>query len=263
MSSLVADSIGLVKSMIHSIESSPLENPLLFVDLEGINLSRHGSIAILQILVPPNPVVNLVDVYTLKASAFETPSASGVTLKAILESEQYPKVFFDVRNDSDALYAHFKVDLRCIIDLQLLEFATRRSHGKFVSGLSKCISTDANLPLEARWAWTAVKDAGGKLFAPEKGGSYEVFQERPLPQGLANYCAQDVAILPRLLEIYADRLPRNLADLIGSEGKNRVVLSQRASFNGKGRHMAEGPRFNWNRYVDPQERGVHAERALI
>jgi hypothetical protein len=31
-------------------------------------------------------------------------------------------VFFDLRNDSDALYAHYGIKLNFVIDVQLLEF---------------------------------------------------------------------------------------------------------------------------------------------
>jgi hypothetical protein len=39
------------------------------------------------------------------SDAFSTAGTNGQTLKTILESETIPKVFFDVRNDSDALYS--------------------------------------------------------------------------------------------------------------------------------------------------------------
>ena len=85
-------------------------------------------------------------------------------MKAILESEQFPKVFFDVRNDSDGLYSHFQIKLSGVVDLQLLEFATRGVLGKYLKGLSKCISETTALS----WAESReVKEAGQKLFDPE------------------------------------------------------------------------------------------------
>jgi len=55
----------------------------------------------------PAKHVYIIDVHVLKKKAFETPSATGLTLKAVLESDSVPKVFFDVRRDSDALFAHY------------------------------------------------------------------------------------------------------------------------------------------------------------
>ncbi|KAL2060851.1 hypothetical protein VTL71DRAFT_8903 [Oculimacula yallundae] len=43
------------------------------------------------------------------------------TLKEILECPDITKIFFDVRNDADALFAHFGIHLRGTLDLQLLE----------------------------------------------------------------------------------------------------------------------------------------------
>lgn len=48
-----------------------------------------------------------------------------MSLKSILESSMTPKVFFDVRTDSDALYGQFGIRLAGIIDLQLMEVASR------------------------------------------------------------------------------------------------------------------------------------------
>lgn len=175
------DTVNLVQELVTEIVTRD-KKPLLFVDLEGVNLSRDGSVAIMQVLVPPNPTVYLIDVHVLQAAAFETATAAGNTWKAILESPDYAKVFFDVHNDSDALYSHFAVSLRGVIDLQLLEFATRPGFKRpqFVQGLAKCISYSDILSLEDAVTWKQVKDDGVRLFAPEKGGTYEVFQRRPL-----------------------------------------------------------------------------------
>jgi exonuclease 3'-5' domain-containing protein 1 len=99
------------------------KTPFIFVDLEGINLSRQGSISIMQLLMPPAPVVHLVDVFRLQGHAFDTVGTTENTLRDLLESERYVKIFLDVRNDSDALFSHFRVNLNGVIDLQLIEYA--------------------------------------------------------------------------------------------------------------------------------------------
>lgn len=99
----------------------------------------------MQLLVPPNPVVHLVDVHTLQKETFNTAGPGDQRLRTILESKDYAKVFFDIRNDSDVLYSHFQINLRGVIDLQLLEYASRPRRGKFVKGLAKCISEDGGM----------------------------------------------------------------------------------------------------------------------
>jgi exonuclease 3'-5' domain-containing protein 1 len=112
-----------------------------------------------------------------------------------------------VHNDSDALFSHFSIHLACITDLQLMELATtRRSSGTLLAGLSKCIQFDTTLPLAARQHVSTVKEAGAALFAPEKGGSYAVFDERPLKAGILEYRVLDVVHMSELWKVYKVRM---------------------------------------------------------
>jgi exonuclease 3'-5' domain-containing protein 1 len=70
VTSTFVDSLGAVCTLVQAIEESPVQPPFLFVDLEGINLSRHGSISILQIFVPALESIFIVDVHTLKGDTF-------------------------------------------------------------------------------------------------------------------------------------------------------------------------------------------------
>ncbi|RDW90531.1 Polynucleotidyl transferase, ribonuclease H fold [Aspergillus mulundensis] len=235
-----------VSDMLKSLEDLPTSPPSLYIDLEGVNLSRHGTVSILQIYVWPHDKTYLVDIHTLKKEAFTTKSSasgtgSDTTLKSILESPSIPKVIFDVRNDSDALYAHFQINLAGIQDLQLMELATRGYSRRRVNGLAKCIEYDAAMTASERRKWKETKEKGVKLFAPEHGGSYEVFNERPLKDEIVEYCVQDVRFLPKLWQAYDRRLTAGWRTKIAVEVKNRIVLSQAATFVGKGKHMALAP----------------------
>jgi exonuclease 3'-5' domain-containing protein 1 len=98
----------------------------LYLDLEGVKLSRNGTLSLLTLLIhgspEPRPIF-LIDVHALGSSAFttapiKTPLARKVlSLKEILESRSTTKVFFDVRNDADALYSHLSVKLRGAVDV--------------------------------------------------------------------------------------------------------------------------------------------------
>ena len=102
---------------------------------------------------------NLVDVHTLGHEAFFHPCTRGQTLKGILEDENIQKVFFvfDVRNDPDALYAHFSVHLAGIQDIQLIELATRSGSRRFINGLVRCIERDAGLTRSETSVWRDIK----------------------------------------------------------------------------------------------------------
>ncbi|KAH3937586.1 hypothetical protein HBH53_264500 [Parastagonospora nodorum] len=193
--------VDLLRS-IERIQGIKLEDGSSYTvvdNLEGVNLLRQGTVSILQFYVLPKDYTYLIDIHQLQHAAFSTTGKhSSKSLKAILEAEDIPKVFFDVRNDSDALYHHFQISLSGVHSIQLIELATRRSNQRYVNGLQRCIENDAIMTVAERVAWNVAKEAGKKLFAPEKGGRYEVFNNRPLAKEIIQYCVQDVQFLPNL-----------------------------------------------------------------
>lgn len=123
----VIDTLDALKAFLQILPSTTQSNPSLYIDLEGNNLSRHGTISLITILIPSTSKVYLIDIHTLGAAAFTTFSEpNNVTLQQVLKSKDVEIVFFDVRNDSDALFAHYGIRLQGIKDLQLMELAVRR-----------------------------------------------------------------------------------------------------------------------------------------
>ncbi|KAL4963976.1 uncharacterized protein BDV14DRAFT_201234 [Aspergillus stella-maris] len=244
---IIVDTPSAMASLVDSmaIANHPSTPPSFYFDLEGVNLSRHGSISILQIYHLPLKQVYLVDVHKMGKTAFNIPGAvkSGSTLKSILEDHSIQKVFFDVRNDSDALYAHFNIHLAGIQDIQLHEFVTRPGRGgRFVSGLAKCIDYDAGLSFTERTKGAAIKDKGKRLFAPELGGSYEVFNVRPMHDDIVRYCAQDVRVLPRLWATYDRRvIDASLMRKVEDAVSERIDVCFEIGYTGKGRDRALAP----------------------
>lgn len=191
-------------SLLTALTSLPNPSAPLYLDLEGINLSRHGTIALLTLHTPALPHAYLIDIHTLGSLAFTTPCPlTGTTLASLLASPTPAKVFFDVRNDSDALFAHYGVRLRGVEDVQLMENAGRPTAvaRRLVAGLERCIEMDlgGRLTWAERRAWRAAKEAGKKLFAPERGGRYEVFEERPVRGEVERYCVNDGMFPPSSL----------------------------------------------------------------
>jgi len=237
----LVDTSTAVASLVDSIVDLPSKPPSLYFDLEGINLSRDGSISILQLLILPSNETYLVDIHTLGDTAFSTPGASGQTLRGVLELESIPKVFFDIRNDSDALFSHFRVNLTGIVDLQLMELAARGSHRRLVNGLSRCIERDLNLTWQERQAWSQTKEKGKRLFAPERGGNYEVFNSRPLSYDIRTYCIQDVLYMPKLWVLYNSKLTLEWERRVQQATKDRVASSQARNYVAHGKDKALAP----------------------
>ena len=235
------DSKPSVISLIDHLEHIPTQPPSLYLDVEGVNLSRHGSISVVQLFVLPKNHVFLIDVFVLGEDAFSTSNSSGTNLRSILESALVPKVFFDVRNDSDALFAHFQISLQGIQDIQLLENATRSYTKDRVVGLATCIERDAQLTREASTAWKATKERGRLHFDPIFGGSYQVFNSRPMLHDIIEYCTQDVVYLPHLWRTYNQKISKKWMRKVEDETRERVRDSHTASYEPHGRHKTRSP----------------------
>ncbi|KAL3485387.1 ribonuclease H-like domain-containing protein [Aspergillus germanicus] len=272
-----------VAGLVRSLEGLPNDPPSLYIDLEGVNLGRHGTVSILQMYVLPHDRTYLIDIHTLGERAFSSEVTEGgrqsdtdtkkrtTTLKSIFESSTIKKVIFDVRHDSDALHAHFGIRLAGIEDLQLMELGTRGGERTHVKGLSHCIRL--NIPF-AEWKdgqesidrWLETKEKGRKLFAPEHGGSFEVFNQRPLSEDVLRYCIEDVRLLPILWKVYNGLLTRFWRKMVDEEVENRIRSSQSAKFKGSGWHMTLAPA-GWDdvgseeeeEYLDDTEPGLVAD----
>jgi exonuclease 3'-5' domain-containing protein 1 len=104
----LVDSLATLRELLENLRLIPKSSPPLFVDLEGTNLGRSGSISILSLYAVHKGIIYLVDVYELGKAAFSNPQpGQNTSLRAILESPSIKKVMFDVRNDSDALFSHY------------------------------------------------------------------------------------------------------------------------------------------------------------
>ncbi|KAM0811431.1 putative Ribonuclease H-like domain-containing protein [Seiridium cardinale] len=231
-----------LSSVLDAIHDLPTNPPSLYIDLEGENLCRHGTISILQLYVYPTENTYLIDVYTLADAAFTTAGKNGSTLKGILESSVVPKVFFDVRNDSDALYSHYKINLQGVQDLQLMELVTRQFAGRYINGLAKCIEKDLSFSPREKIAWQDTKKKGRQLFAPELGGSYKVFNDRPLSDAIKLYCVQDVKLLPRLWLHYNRLMTARKVEKVRQVAIERVRESQSSVYQPYGRQKALIPK---------------------
>ena len=248
----VVDCETALRSLLDDISSLPIDPPSLYIDLEGIKLGRHGSISIISLFVRPIRKTYLIDIYLLGSAAFATTNANSISLRAILESPKIPKVVFDIRNDSDALFSHYQICVDGIKDLQLMELATRDSSQALVAGLVQCIEKDSSIIYAMQVDWRRVKENVSKLYDSQKGGYYEIFNERPMRPEIQEYCESDVALLLELYDVYNARLyPRDGGGAfwrvqVREETKRRIELSQQPDYDGQARTKICGPWDKWN-----------------
>ncbi|KAK4209013.1 hypothetical protein QBC37DRAFT_60080 [Rhypophila decipiens] len=169
------DFLAEISVQLNACRHSTSETLKLYIDLEGQNLSREGTLSLMTVFVLPLNATYIIDIYTLGSLAFNTSTAapnddghenasddnqedtSPLTLKSLLEDPTVPKYFWDVRNDADALWSHHQVRLAGVIDVQLFENASWRRDKTYLKGLDKCIEKDLDLEPTARQAFAVTK----------------------------------------------------------------------------------------------------------
>lgn len=204
---------------------------MIAIDLEGIELCRDGRVSIIQITSRAN-FVYLFDITTLKQSAFDHG------LKSLIEDITIGKVFFDLRADCDALFHQFQVLPKNVLDCQIAYMkAPEQRRSRFNIGFRKALLATQVLTLKKREKMAAIKEAGCKLFAPELGGSYEVFDARPLAHELLDYLVTDVVVLLDLLDeqLRLSGLSMYMLQKLSDTRMHKTINSIETP---KGRHMA-------------------------
>ena len=191
----------------------------IYLDLEGKKLGRHGTLTLATMLIHPRDVLCVVDVLTLGESAFNIEAENGKSLKSILEDPEIPKCVWDVRNDADALWAHFQVKLAGVVDVQLLENASRpaRVDKARLSGLDNAVRYDLKLGFMGRERWIRTKnDVRSRM-------SQDIFSSRPLAPDTLQYCINDVVHLPALRKHYMERITPDWLAKSREESSRRVA----------------------------------------
>ncbi|KAJ6021233.1 hypothetical protein N7540_006737 [Penicillium herquei] len=233
----IVDDKEALCSLLKVIDNLPLAvaTPDLFLDLEGNDLGRWGTLSIITLLVVSEHRIYLIDVHKLGKAAFESPDDTKISLKSILENPEIKKGIFDVRMDSDALFSHFNVSIDGVEDIQLMELGRRRGSKRCVSGLAKCIEKDSPVSLEKKAIWKRQKDSMKVLF------DFGIFDKRPLSSKVIEYCAQDVAFLPGLYAYYDSLLREPWRTRVLDATKERIEFSKSPDFPRKSRDFALGP----------------------
>jgi exonuclease 3'-5' domain-containing protein 1 len=123
--------------------------------------------------------------------------------------------------------------------------------------LTKFIDKGLSLSDAMKAEWKRTKERGAKLYDPKKGGSYEIFNERPLKPEIVEYCAQDVTLLPELWDAYNTKLrPLGQAfwrSQVKKATEDRIKLSQSPTYDGQAKNKVCGPWDEWSIERDRDE----------
>ena len=173
----LVDTQAAVSAMVGVLQRSSV----LAVDLEGVELGeRGGKLSLIQLVTEDAPdVIFLMDVTVLGDAAFSTASVGDapVSLRELFEDTRTELLLWDCRSDASALLHYHGVGLGAVVDLQLLEIASRLMTGRrpaFVSGLGKIVDATGHggLGEKDKRRMAAIKAKAKALFAPESGGAW-------------------------------------------------------------------------------------------
>jgi exonuclease 3'-5' domain-containing protein 1 len=213
----------------------------IYLDFEGVNLCKSGKMCIGQLLLHGSPHVYLLDITILGPLVFSTQK-DGQSLSSIFRNTEWKKVMFDPKNDIDAMFHQFGVMPVNVICLQLADIARDRMNGEYrrlCNGLGKVLGMV--LPYSTASGLKRIKEAGKKLFAPECGGSYAVFEERPLKPDLVAYCVGDVRCLETLYEKLVGPLSLVWMDWLSKESFKRTQACLKPGYSPKDRNHCLAP----------------------
>lgn len=198
-----------------------MKQEMLAVDIEGVDLGRSGEICIVQVADVSGRVF-LFDVTTMGPSVFENG------LKSLLEAPDIAKLFYDGRSDADALFHLHGVRIQHVMDMQVLFTKAKGNGSSHLAGMAKALGHV--LPYSEAQRIKGIKIAGLSMFAPERGGSLEIWRKRPLPKVLETYCASDVIHMFAMFRSWESCLPRQALRAISEErAKQRIECASLAS----------------------------------
>lgn len=245
----VLNEVATLQSFLREYANLPEKtSSTIYANLEGIKLGRKGSISIISLFVPSLGRVYHIDLISLGDAVLSTEPASGTSLKTILESPTIKKMFFDVRNDSDALSAHHQISLRGVIDIQLMELATRTYYRRYLASLAKCVEGDSAVAPAAKEHWRSVAQTFDLRRRSEELSGRHIINIRPIDPLVLEFSKLRVVLLPHLWRAYSNKLRADgelfWRSKITFETEERVKLAKSASYDGDSKKKALGP-WDW------------------
>lgn len=89
--------------------------------------------------------------------------------------------------------------------------------------------------------WQSTKREVVRMFDPNLGGSHEILNQRPLPQGLIVYCIGDVQVLPILSTVPQSRLNNHCSEDVLVETEKRLEDSRSPGCRHREKQKTFGP----------------------
>lgn len=221
---ILVDSVGMIHRLIGDLRYLSPSDPDLYISIEDDQVGRPGAISVLSLYVVSKKKIYLIDIQKLGMRAFMI-TLCNISLKRVLESPMIKKGIFNVQAVANSLLSRFHISLAGMCEIQLMELAAREGSKEFVSTLSACIEKDCFERSEK----DRFKESRGNVllyFTLDQDSGHK-YRERPLLSTLRDYCADSVAFLPGLYNLYQAKLTPGWKLHIRETTKDRIRSSQR------------------------------------
>lgn len=107
---VVVDTKEALEDFLINVGRAPKYVAEMYLDLEGDNHDKNGTLSTVQFTLAGMPnIMFILDVCTLGERLFHHVATNGKSVKGIVEDPKVPKVLFDVRQDSTAMYGQYGV----------------------------------------------------------------------------------------------------------------------------------------------------------
>jgi exonuclease 3'-5' domain-containing protein 1 len=101
-------SVHQLETLRQDLKRLPTKPPSIYLDA---SIVRQDELRDLQLLAPPTNTLYIIDIRSLGSTAMASVRDSSGSLRPILESNTIPKVAFDIRGLSRALFCHLNMSL--------------------------------------------------------------------------------------------------------------------------------------------------------
>lgn len=186
----VVKSVSQCKQAVERLE----REQYIAADAEGVHMSKTGPLTLLQI----GSVNGQVYLFDVKQESRRMFNEGG--LKRLLESESVVKVMHSGRNDGQALFWQYKVDLKGVFDTQVAQLVLDKAGGRRFPQRQKLADVvSLHCPSKAG-GLEQDKDAVRTKWNKTEG---EYWAKRPLTAEMIEYASNDVLVL--IPEVYTEQ----------------------------------------------------------
>ncbi|TGO53427.1 hypothetical protein BCON_0123g00020 [Botryotinia convoluta] len=205
--------------MLSNIQDSRRQELFCGCKGNGVGLSRDGAITFFTVTITSLNTTYTFDVQVLGDQVFNMVGNNGLSLRMILESKKFGQVWWDMRNDFEALSHHYNIHSHFELDLHLLDIMSARGNRARLNSLIASVRKNqaGELRMNDPTLWRGYSGTWSSKKKEVKGyldwNGFEALEIRPVNPIVILGCRIDTEILPELFDHLLQRLRRTTNEM--------------------------------------------------